>query len=228
MKDKINVLVFVFALLSTGLGSGLAWAAEGEEANEPSVGGDTATLSTTETLTPAAPTSILIAPVVNHSVDVDAPNIVLSTLPIPMAGRGYYVFPVNTTKIVLEQEGFYEAEVVHQQDPTALAALFGADAILYVVINRWEAQYIVLSTRVTVDFSYRLVSKAGEELWQANQILSYEPNQQNSNGAAGLIASLIVSAVENTSPRYLSLTEKANSTVFRRSPTGPYYVRGKR
>ena len=56
----------------------------------------------------AAPRSILIVPVINKSLDVDASNYVLSTLPVPVAEKGYYVFPVNTTKFVLEQEGFYE------------------------------------------------------------------------------------------------------------------------
>ena len=56
--------------------------------------------------TASAPRSILIVPVVNKSLDVDAPNYVLSALPVPVAEKGYYVFPVNTNKYVLEQEGY--------------------------------------------------------------------------------------------------------------------------
>lgn len=216
IKSRLIAVWQIGMLVVTLTCSGVALAVEQAEGEQPAV---------------EAPitSSIVIAPVVNHSVDVDAPNTVLSTLPIPLAGRGFYVFPVNTTKIMLEREGLYEADVVHQQDPGALAALFGADAILYVVINRWEAQYAVLSTRVVVDFSYRLVSNTGETLWSENQTLSFEPNQGNSgNPMADLLASVVVSAMENTSPRYLSLTEQANANVFRRSPTGPYYVKGKR
>ena len=43
----------------------------------------------------ADPRSILIVPVVNNTVDVDAAAYFLSTIPIPVAERGYYVFPVN-------------------------------------------------------------------------------------------------------------------------------------
>jgi hypothetical protein len=89
----------------------------------------------------AAPRSILIVPTINKSLDVDAPNYVLAALPIPIAEKGYYVFPVNTTKYVLEQEGFYEGERIHSQPTSAIAKLFGADAVLYVAINRWDAQY---------------------------------------------------------------------------------------
>lgn len=177
----------------------------------------------------AAPSSVLIVPVVNHSLDVDAPNYMLSTLTIPLAERGYYVFPVNTIKIVLEQEGFYEPDMVHSEDPVALAALFGADAVLYVTINRWDAQYIVFSTQVTVDFSYRMVSSAGQEIWTANKTMQYTPQRNNSSGSplADLLASAIVAAIDNAAPKYMSLTEKANDAVFRRGyqkiPTGPYY-----
>jgi len=80
----------------------------------------------------AAPRSILVVPTINRSLDVDAPNYVLAALPIPIAEKGYYVFPVNTTKFVLEQEGFYEGERTHQQPPETLAKLFGSDAIWYV------------------------------------------------------------------------------------------------
>ena len=54
----------------------------------------------------AAPRSILVVPTINKSLDVDAPNYVLAALPVPIAEKGYYVFPVNTTKYVLEQEGY--------------------------------------------------------------------------------------------------------------------------
>ena len=37
----------------------------------------------------------------------------------------------------------------------------GADAVLFVTINRWYAQYAVLSTTVTVQFTYRMVARDG-------------------------------------------------------------------
>ena len=49
----------------------------------------------------AAPRSILVVPAVNKSLDVDAPNYLLSTLTLPLAEKGFYIFPVNTAKFVL-------------------------------------------------------------------------------------------------------------------------------
>ena len=171
--------------------------------------------------------SLLVVPVVNNSLNVDAPNYMLSTLTIPLAEKGYYVFPVNTVKVVLEQEGFYEAAVIHQQDSAALAALFEADAILYVTINRWDAQYAVFSTVVTVDFNYRLVSRDGQEIWQTQKHMQYQPQNNNSSGnaMADLIGAAIQAALTKAAPNYMPLTEQANDAVIGTIPPGPYLIR---
>ena len=145
----------------------------------------------------AAPRSILVVPAVNKSLDVDAPNYMLSALSLPLAEKGYYVFPVNTTKVVLQQEGFYEGEQIRQQPTQSLAKLFGADSVLYVTINRWDAQYAVFATSVTVEFDYRLVYKDGTEIWNAQQKLVYTP-QSNSGGSplATLVAAALTAAMQ--------------------------------
>ncbi|HEX4583468.1 MAG TPA: GNA1162 family protein [Burkholderiaceae bacterium] len=175
----------------------------------------------------ANPRSILVVPVVNKSLDVDAPTYMLSTLPVPLAEKGYYVFPVNTTKFVLEQEGFYEGERVQQQPPEVLAKLFGADAVLFVTINQWDAQYILLSTTVTVDFDYRLVGKDGTELWKTRQVMKYSPQSTNTGNLIGnLVAAAIQAAVARARPNYMPLTRQANNQAFAAGnnpiPDGPY------
>ena len=175
----------------------------------------------------ASPRSILIVPVVNRSLEVEAGSYLLATLAVPLAEKGYYVFPVNTAKMVLEQEGFYESEQSHHQPPQSLAKLFGADAVLYVTINRWDAQYALLSTTVTVDFDYRIVSKDGTELWKANKSMQYTP-QTNSSGSplAMLITAVVNAALTRAKPNYMPLARQANQQVFLANPealpAGPY------
>ena len=175
----------------------------------------------------AKPRSILVVPAANKSLDVDAPNYLLTTLTVPLAEKGYYVFPVHTAKTVLEQEGFFDGDQVQKQPPEMLARLFGADAVLFVTINRWDAQYAVLATTVTVDFDYRLVYKDGTEIWKANKKMQYSPQQQNTGSALGnLIASAITAAMERAKPNYLPLAQSANVQVLAAGPTaipdGPY------
>lgn len=178
--------------------------------------------------TAAAPRSILVVPTVNKSLDVDAPNYVLSTLPVPLAEKGYYVFPVNTTKYVLEQEGMYEADRIHNEPTESLAKLFGADAVLYVQINRWDAQYLLIAATVTVDFDYRLVSKDGTEIWKEHKTMQYSPQNNNNSGSAlaVLIGAIVSAAMTRIAPNYLPLTQQANQQVFvlgpNALPDGPY------
>lgn len=175
------------------------------------------------------PRSILIVPVVNRSLDVDAANYVLSTLTVPLAELGYYVFPVNTVKLVLEQEGLYEPEMVRKMDSAQLASLFGADAVLYVTINRWDAQYVLISTTVTVEFDYEMTRKDGTRIWHATKQMQYSPQQQNQQGAhplAVLIGAMVSAAMTRAAPNYLPLTQQANNQVFvlesTKLPPGPY------
>lgn len=177
----------------------------------------------------AAPRSILVVPVVNRSVDVDAPNYFLSTISKPVAERGYYVFPVNLTKRILEDDGLSDADMVHRADPTRLRELFGADAILYVSIERWDARYAVLSTTVTVEFSYVLKNgKTGEELWSSKETMVYQPQRSNSSGnpLADLIAQAVVAAATKAAPNYIPLAQQANAAAVskphRGIPAGPY------
>lgn len=179
------------------------------------------------------PRSILVVPAINESVDVDAPNYLLSTVSVPLAEKGYYIFPVNTVKAVLEGEGLYDANLVHESDPVQLGNMFGADSILYIKINEWDAQYLLINTTVTVSFSYRLVSgKSGEELWTAEKKMQYSPSQNSSgNPMADLISMAVSAAITRAAPNYLPLTRQANHQVFyldqTRLPSGPYQTSGK-
>ena len=175
----------------------------------------------------ANPRSILVVPAVNKTLNVDAPNYLLTTLTVPLAEKGFYVFPVHTARTVLEQEGFYEGDAIHQQPPQALASLFGADAILYVTINRWDAQYALITTTVTVNFDYRLVSKDGTELWKANKQMQYAPQNQNAgHPLATLLVAAVTAAMTRADPNYLPLAVMANEQVFNTDataiPAGPY------
>ncbi|MFS8975308.1 DUF799 family lipoprotein [Cupriavidus necator] len=173
------------------------------------------------------PRSILVVPVVNRSVDVDAPDYFLSTISRPIAERGYYVFPVHLTKRLMEDEGLSDADLVHSNDPAVVGKMFGADAVMYVRIDRWDSKYLVLQTTTTVELDYTLKSaKDGKTLWTRHQQLAYTPNNNAGGGLAGLIASAIAAAVEKAKPNYVPLAQQANASAVGPAgvglPAGPY------
>ena len=182
-------------------------------------------------LVSSSPRAILVVPVVNKSVDVDAADYFLSTLSVPLAERGYYVFPVNLVKRMLEDDGLSDAALVHGADPVRLCSLFGADAVLYVTIQQWTARYLVVSTQVTVEFDYLLKDgRTGEELWKEHQMRVFDSSAANSGGNSGplgaLIGSLIAAAATKAAPNYVPLAREANTTALAYPgpgiPAGPY------
>lgn len=174
------------------------------------------------------PKSILIVPVINKSVDVTASDYFLATISKPVAERGFYVYPINLVKRILEDDGLADANLVHSANPKKLGELFGADTILYITIDKWTAEYAILSTSVKVAFQYSLKSgKTGEELWSAQEAMIYTPqNNSSGNPLVDLISDAITAGVTKAAPNYIPLAQQANgNAIFRVNqglPAGPY------
>ena len=177
------------------------------------------------------PRSVLVIPVVNKTVEVNAADYFLSTLSIPLAERGYYVFPVDVVKHLLENDGLADSAMVHGADTMKLCNLFGADSVLYASIERWDAQYLVLTTQVTVAFDYTIKGcKTGDVLWNQKQTMVYAPQNQNTGSPiANLVVMAISAAMTKAAPNYMPLARQANGMAFKYPegpgfPAGPYHA----
>lgn len=179
----------------------------------------------------SAPHSILLVPPVNRTAEVTAGEYFLSTVPLPLTERGYYVFPTNLVKRTLEDDGLYDADLVHTADPTRLAELFDADTILYISVERWNAKYLVINTQVAVDFDYKLVDgKTGDILWQERRSLVYNSSKGDySNSYSALVSvfiDVVSAAATKAAPNYMPLAREVNAVVFQYPgpgfPAGPY------
>lgn len=171
------------------------------------------------------PHSILVVPVINDTVNVPAPDYLLTSISEPIAERGYYVFPVNLVKGVLDSSGLSDANLLRSADPRRLGQMFGADAVLYVTLERWDSRYMVLETTTTVEIKYRLRdTRDGNTIWKNDEKIQYTP-QASGGGLAGLIAQAIVAAIQKAAPDYMPLARQANEqavdTVHVGLPAGP-------
>lgn len=175
------------------------------------------------------PRSVLIVPVVNNTVNVDAADYFLTTIPMPVAERGYYVFPIHAVKRTMEDEGLADANMVHDHDPTRLAELFGADSVLYITIHKWESKYVVIKTVVTVTFAYRLVDgENGNLLWDWQETMQYSSSSSASGDlVVSLIADAVSAAITRAAPNYMPLARQANQNAVNRNgyglPAGKYH-----
>ena len=179
-------------------------------------------------ITSEAPHSILVVPALNNTANVTAPDWFLSTISQPFSNRGYYVFPANMVRGVLNDSGLSDAGLVHSVDARRLQVLFGCDSVLFINIDKWDAKYLVISTTTEVEFSYELRScKTNAVLWKNTQSLKYSPQGASSgNPLADLIADAIVAAIEKGKPNYMPLARQANlaaaATPGMGLPSGPY------
>lgn len=160
------------------------------------------------------PASILVVPPMNEVTDVQATTSVLATLPYFLGEKGFYVFPVNTVKTLLEFEGYYEPSEVHAAPPEQLAKLFKADAVLYVTIHEWTSKYIVFATSTEVDFGYKLVSADGELMWEERLESQYSPNSNSGGGVIGLVVNTVSAAMERAAPNYIPLTRNVHGMAL--------------
>ncbi|MBT5767637.1 MAG: DUF799 family lipoprotein [Kordiimonadaceae bacterium] len=176
----------------------------------------------------ADPHSILIVPVINHSAEVEAADLFLTTLPVPLSEKGYYVFPTNMVKKVMEEDGLGDPMLVHTADTTRLAELFGADSVLYVEILEWTNRYSVVAAGVEVHFIYTIKDgRDGKLLWQDEQKLYVDRSGGGSgNVFADMIVTAIVAASDSLSSDYTYVANGANAAAIytpgQGIPAGPY------
>lgn len=152
------------------------------------------------TFAAADPASILVLPPVNESPEVQASDSVLSHATYPLAESGYYVMPVALVKETLRQNGMEIPAEIHEIPGTRLREIFGADAALYIRINRYGTVYQVIDSATVVTAEARLVDlRSGQLLWTGSASASNkERNNSGSSGLAGILISALVNQILNT------------------------------
>lgn len=174
----MNRLLFVFAAVSAVLLSGCATVAPKDYTE----------------FRKSNPRSILVLPPLNESTDVLAPYSVLTTVSQPLAELGYYVFPVAMVDQYLKANGLTVPGEMHQAPLAKLREVFGADAVLYLTVEKYGSKYQVISSTTTVSLRGRLVdARSGTLLWEG----SAQFENDGSGGGGGGIAGILVAAVVN-------------------------------
>lgn len=173
----------------------------------------------------AAPQSILILPPTNLSNEAEAPYIYLSTISEPFGEQGYYVFPVMVVDAFMKGNGMHLPAEMHKVPLDKLSEVFGQDAVLYINIESFGQEYVLLSSNTVVRATARLVeSKTGTVIWQGKAVFS-EGSGDGGGGVAGmLVAALVDQIVDSLSERVRDVSIVANDMMVRSLPAGPYLV----
>ena len=171
------------------------------------------------------PHSLLILPPMNESSDAEAKHYYMTTVEIPFAQMGYYVFPVEIVSDVMKQEGVYDTELLYNMPLNKFYEYFGADAVLFTKIKAWKVSYAILASSLTVSIEAVIKStKTNQELWKYRGTVSVDLSAHNGGGGGigGLIADAIATAINTAAADYVDYAKMANNRIISTLPAGPY------
>jgi len=171
------------------------------------------------------PRSLMIMPPMNESTAADAKDYYATTIEMPLAFHGFYVFPYEITADVLKQQGIYDTELLYNMPLTKFYEYFGADAVLFTKIKKWDTSYMILASNLTVSVDAEIKStRSSEVLWQYNGTVVVDLSGGSSGGGlAGLIAKAVVTAVSTAAADYTTYAKRANGRFIGSMPYGYYH-----
>jgi hypothetical protein len=173
------------------------------------------------------PVSILILPPMNESTAADAKEYYSTTIQEPLAFSGYYTFPYPITADIFKMEGIYDTELLVNTPLAKFKEYFGADAVLFTTIEKWDLSYLVISSTLTVSVDCELKSTTSDQtLWQytGTVVVDLSGGSTGSGGLAGLIADAIVTAVNTAIADYVPYARQANYRALESMPYGKYHT----
>jgi hypothetical protein len=173
------------------------------------------------------PLSILVLPPINETTAADAKEYYATTIAEPLSLSGYYVFPMEVISDILKTEGVYDSETLLNADPGKFKEYFGADGVMYVRLTKWDTAYYIIGGNVTVGVHCLLKSTtSGDTIWEYDGVVVYDTSARSTGGGlGGLIAGIIITAIQTATTDYVPVARQVNYMVLRTMPVGKYNPR---
>ena len=139
------------------------------------------------------PASILVLPPINLSPDIRGSLTFMSTVTLPLAEAGYYVFPVSMVDATFKENGLSMPDEIHAASLPKLQRIFGADAVLYITVEKYGSSYVVIDSQTVVSAKARLVdARNGVLLWEGQASASDAEGRNNNGGLLGILVSSVI------------------------------------
>lgn len=176
------------------------------------------------------PLSILVLPPINMTTAADAKEYYATTIAEPLSFAGYYIYPIEVTTDILKNEGLYDTEILGGLPLEKFKQFFGADAVMYIKILKWDTSYRVIGGNVTVAVDCLLKSTTtGRDLWKyAGTVVKNTGGSGGGGGGGlgGLIAQIVVATIETAiktaTTDYIPLAKRVNIMTISSMPYGKY------
>ena len=167
------------------------------------------------------PATILVMPPINNTTNVEAKDLLYTSISYPLIEAGYYVVSPHLAMEMLKAESAYDAELFIDRDAGVFARVFGADAVVFSEINTWQKEGFGIRTNIR----YIVKSTTTNEILFERQCDLYLDLDQSSNNSGGLLGSLIdlaASAIVTATTDHIVAARKCNAYIFKDIPRGKY------
>lgn len=168
------------------------------------------------------PTTILIMPPINQTTFVEAKEYFYTTLYMPLAEKGYYVYSPYMTLQMLEEESAYDSEMFLEADLSAFNKILNADAAMFTIIKSWKRSK--LGGTLTCGVQYILRStKTGETLYTREGLITVDTSVNSGGyGLVGALVNIAATAINTAVTDKVVAGRKCNAFVLSDMPEGKY------
>ena len=166
------------------------------------------------------PITLLVMPPINNSTNVEAKDLLYTSICRPLIEAGYYVISPLLAMDVLKAESAYDSEMFFDASLTAFQNYFGADAVVFSVIDKWAKKGMGIETKI------RYVIKSAythEILFDRSCDLYLDLSVDSGNNSLlGALIDLAASAINTAATDHIKAARMANYYIFRDIPRGKY------
>lgn len=166
------------------------------------------------------PVTILVMPPINNTSNVEAKDLLYTSISRPLAEAGYYVISPLLAMDVLKAESAYDAELFRDASLAPFKNYFGADAVVFSEINTWTKRGFGIDTNIRY---YIRNTTTGEIIFDrsCDLYLDLQVNSGSNSALASLI-DLAASAISTAATDHIVAARKANYFIFEDIPRGKY------
>ena len=171
------------------------------------------------------PVTLLVMPPINNSANVDAKELLYTSISRPLAEAGYYVISPTLAMEILKHESAYDAELFIDKPLKPFHDFFGADAVVFSVIDSWAKQGLGINTKIRYIIKSTLTD---ETLFDRSCDLYLDlsvdsrSDKTKSKSLLNVLVDLAASAINTALTDQIVAARKANYFVFRDLPVGKY------
>ena len=166
------------------------------------------------------PVTLLVMPPINNSANVEAKDLLYTSISRPLVEAGYYVISPLLAMDVLKAESAYDSERFFDASLSTFLNYFGAEAVVFSVIDSWTKRGLGIDTKI------RYVIKSAytnEILFDRSCDLYLDlAVRSGTGGILGALVDLAASAINTAVTDHIMAARKANYYILRDIPRGKY------